>query len=117
MKSRVPVGDKCPDKGLLTYPSARAAPAADNRRQDDPYEPARHAKHPYRSRTAAAKHPRASRAEQSKAKQSMADYYLAAEERASAARRAGLQAKKDEQPHNTARSYLAKQREWKVSYL
>jgi hypothetical protein len=45
----------------------------------------------------------------------MADCYLAAEERASAARRAGLQAKKDEQPHNTARSYKAKQREWKVA--
>ena len=38
----------------------------------------------------------------------MADQYLAADERA------GLQAKKDEQPHNTARSYAAKQREWKV---
>ena len=30
------------------------------------------------------------------------------------ARRAGLQAKKDEQPPNTARSYASKQREWKV---
>ncbi len=38
----------------------------------------------------------------------MADQLLAADERA------GLQAKKDEQPHNTARSYAAKQREWKV---
>ena len=46
----------------------------------------------------------------------MADPYLAAEERARVARRAGLQAKKDEQPHNTARSYAAKQREWKVGY-
>lgn len=45
----------------------------------------------------------------------MADQYLAADERAREARRAGLQAKKDEQPHNTARSYAAKQREWKVS--
>jgi hypothetical protein len=44
----------------------------------------------------------------------MADQYLAADERAREARRAGLQAKKDEQPHNTARSYAAKQREWKV---
>jgi hypothetical protein len=45
----------------------------------------------------------------------MADCYLAAEERAREARRAGLQAKKDEQPANTARSYAAKQREWRVS--
>lgn len=30
------------------------------------------------------------------------------------ARRAGLQARKDEQPQNTARSYAAKQQEWKV---
>lgn len=44
----------------------------------------------------------------------MADQLLAADERAREARRAGLQAKKDEQPHNTARSYAAKQREWKV---
>lgn len=42
------------------------------------------------------------------------DSYTAAEERARAARRAGLQAKKDEQPANTARSYAAKQREWKA---
>jgi hypothetical protein len=42
------------------------------------------------------------------------DSYAAADERAREARRAGLQAKKDEQPANTARSYLAKQREWKV---
>jgi hypothetical protein len=40
------------------------------------------------------------------------DSYTAADERARAARRAGLQAKKDEQPANTARSYAAKQREW-----
>jgi hypothetical protein len=45
----------------------------------------------------------------------MADQYLAADERARDARRAGLQAKKDEQPQNKARSYAAKQREWKVS--
>ena len=43
------------------------------------------------------------------------DSYTAADERARAARRAGLQAKKDEQPANTARSYAAKQREWKAS--
>jgi hypothetical protein len=42
------------------------------------------------------------------------DSYTAADERACAARRAGLQAKKDEQPANTARSYAAKQREWKA---
>ena len=42
------------------------------------------------------------------------DSYTAADERARAARRAGLQAKKDEQPANTARSYAAKQREWKA---
>ncbi|KAK4096436.1 hypothetical protein N658DRAFT_511208, partial [Parathielavia hyrcaniae] len=41
------------------------------------------------------------------------DLYAAADERAREARRAGLQAKKDKQPANTARSYLAKQREWK----
>ncbi|KAH7461576.1 hypothetical protein FOMA001_g19032 [Fusarium oxysporum f. sp. matthiolae] len=40
------------------------------------------------------------------------DSYTAADERARAARRAGLQAKKDEQPANTARSYAAKQRDW-----
>jgi hypothetical protein len=39
--------------------------------------------------------------------------YQAADERARDARRAGLQAKKDEQPANTARSYAAKQKEWK----
>lgn len=42
------------------------------------------------------------------------DLYLAADERAREARRAGLQAKKDEQPAKTMRSYAAKQREWKV---
>jgi hypothetical protein len=42
------------------------------------------------------------------------DPYTAADERARAARRAGLQAKRDEQPANTTRSYTAKQREWKV---
>jgi hypothetical protein len=42
------------------------------------------------------------------------DLYIAADERARDARRAGLQAKKDEQPPNTARSYASKQREWKV---
>jgi hypothetical protein len=42
------------------------------------------------------------------------DQYAAADERAREARRAGLQAKKDEQPPNTARSYASKQREWKV---
>jgi hypothetical protein len=42
------------------------------------------------------------------------DLYVAADERAREARRAGLQAKKDEQPLNTTRSYAAKQREWKV---
>jgi hypothetical protein len=36
------------------------------------------------------------------------DLYTAADERACEARRAGLQAKKDEQPANTARSYLFK---------
>jgi hypothetical protein len=45
----------------------------------------------------------------------MTDPYLAADERARNARRAGLQAKKDEQPQNTARSYASKQQEWKVS--
>jgi hypothetical protein len=45
----------------------------------------------------------------------MADnLYIAADERAREARRAGLQAKKDEQPANTMRSYASKQREWKV---
>ncbi|KAM4058575.1 centromere DNA-binding protein complex CBF3 subunit [Hirsutella rhossiliensis] len=38
------------------------------------------------------------------------DSYTAADERARAARRAGIQAKKDEQPANTTRSYAAKQR-------
>jgi hypothetical protein len=42
------------------------------------------------------------------------DPYIAADERAREARRAGLQAKKDEQPANTTRSYASKQREWKV---
>ena len=42
------------------------------------------------------------------------DLYIAADERAREARRAGLQAKKDEQPANTTRSYTSKQREWKV---
>ena len=45
------------------------------------------------------------------------DLYIAAEERARAARRAGLQARKDEQPQNTTRSYASKQREWKVPSL
>ena len=40
-----------------------------------------------------------------------ANLYIAADERARDARRAGLQAKKDEQPANTARSYASKQRE------
>jgi hypothetical protein len=42
------------------------------------------------------------------------DLYIAADERTRTARRAGLQAKKDEQPANTVRSYLSKQREWKA---
>jgi hypothetical protein len=42
------------------------------------------------------------------------DLYTAADERGREARRAGLQAKKDEQPANTARSYKSKQREWKA---
>lgn len=42
------------------------------------------------------------------------DQYAAADERVREAHRAGLQAKKDEQPLNTARSYASKQREWKV---
>jgi hypothetical protein len=42
------------------------------------------------------------------------DLYIAADERAREARRAGLQAKKDEQPLNTTRSYASKQREWKA---
>jgi hypothetical protein len=42
------------------------------------------------------------------------DAYFATEDRARDARRAGLQARKDEQPQNTARSYRAKQREWRV---
>jgi hypothetical protein len=41
---------------------------------------------------------------------------MAADERAREARRAGLQAKKEEQPANTTRSYASKQREWKVYY-
>jgi hypothetical protein len=45
----------------------------------------------------------------------MADVaYTAADERSRDARRAGLQAKKDEQPANTARSYRSKQEEWKA---
>jgi hypothetical protein len=40
--------------------------------------------------------------------------YIAADERAREARKAGLQAKKDEQPLNTTRSYASKQREWKA---
>jgi hypothetical protein len=35
---------------------------------------------------------------------------MAANKRAREARKAGLQAKKDKQPANTARSYLSKQR-------
>jgi hypothetical protein len=42
------------------------------------------------------------------------DVYIAADERAREARKAGLQAKKDEQPLNTTRSYASKQREWKA---
>jgi hypothetical protein len=42
------------------------------------------------------------------------DLYIAADEGARDARRAGLQAKKDEQPLNTMRSYASKQREWKA---
>jgi len=45
----------------------------------------------------------------------MADgLYAAAEGRAQEARRAGLQAKKDEQPANIIRSYALKQREWRA---
>jgi hypothetical protein len=44
----------------------------------------------------------------------MDDSYAAASARAQEARRAGLQAKKDEQPDNTARSYRSKQQEWKA---
>lgn len=48
----------------------------------------------------------------------MADIsYDHADERARDARRAGLQAKKDEQPANTTRSYRSKQEEWKVCQL
>jgi hypothetical protein len=42
------------------------------------------------------------------------DLYIVADERAREARRASLQAKKDEQLANMARSYLSKQREWKA---
>ena len=42
------------------------------------------------------------------------DLYFAADKRARKACRAGLQAKKDEQPANTARSYRSKQEEWKA---
>jgi hypothetical protein len=45
------------------------------------------------------------------------ELYIAADERAREARRAGLQAKKDEQPLNTTRSYASKQREWKARCL
>ena len=45
------------------------------------------------------------------------DLYIAADERARDARRAGLQARKDEQPLNTTRSYASKQREWKARRL
>jgi hypothetical protein len=44
------------------------------------------------------------------------DPYEAASARAQAARRAGIQAKKDEQPENTARSYRSKQEEWKARH-
>ncbi len=40
--------------------------------------------------------------------------YTAAQERARETHRAGLQAKKDEQPLNTTRSHAAKQREWRA---
>jgi hypothetical protein len=40
--------------------------------------------------------------------------YAVAGERLRDARHAGLQAKKDEQPANTARSYRSKQEEWKA---
>src|SRR5512140_2147500 len=39
--------------------------------------------------------------------------YAAADERARTARTAGLQAKRDEQPQNTARSYASKQKQWR----
>ena len=39
------------------------------------------------------------------------DSYIAADKRAREARRAGLQAKKEEQPANTTHSYVLKQRE------
>ncbi|KAK4217014.1 hypothetical protein QBC37DRAFT_415804 [Rhypophila decipiens] len=39
--------------------------------------------------------------------------YTAAEERAHIARTAGLQAKRDEQPKNTMRSYASKQKQWR----
>lgn len=42
------------------------------------------------------------------------DLHITDDEREREARRAVLQAKKDEQPVNTARSYASKQREWKV---
>jgi hypothetical protein len=44
------------------------------------------------------------------------DSYMAANERAREAWRAGLQAKKEEQPANMTRSYASKQWEWKVYY-
>jgi len=39
--------------------------------------------------------------------------YIPADEHARDALRAGLQTKKDDQPANTMRRYVAKQREWK----
>lgn len=39
--------------------------------------------------------------------------YAAADERARTARSAGLQAKRDEQPKNTMRSYVSKQKQWR----
>ena len=46
----------------------------------------------------------------------MADVsYAVADQRAREARQAGLQAKNDEQPANTARSYRSKQEEWRVA--
>jgi hypothetical protein len=42
------------------------------------------------------------------------DSWVAADSRAGEARRAGLQAKKEEQPANTKRSYIAKQKEWRA---
>jgi hypothetical protein len=39
--------------------------------------------------------------------------YAAADERARTARTAGLQAKRDEQPKNTMRSYASKRKQWR----